>query len=382
MTKSNLLQNAKFDQKSNLIRPQAHSYLQNIANYVPGKSKTESQSKVIKLSSNENALGASPKAIEAYKNHVGDLFRYYDGSCTLLREALAKKFDLNPQGIVCGAGSDEIISLLTSAFSGVGDEIIYSEHGFLMYPISAQRVGALPVAVAEQNLKADVAAIIAAITSKTKIIFLANPNNPTGSYVNAAEINHLIEKTPKEVLIVLDCAYEEFVEASNYPNALDLVRRHSNVVATRTFSKIYGLASLRIGWCFAATEIAEILNKIRGPFNVSGPAQIAALEALLDDNFLTKSKAHNSKWLGLWQQEFDQQSSFQKFHLFPSVGNFVLLDFGSAEKCLQINKHLLSCGIILREMSAYGLPSALRASIGTDSENEQLFAALKTFSKS
>lgn len=359
------------------MKPQAHSYLSAIANYVPGKSKTDSKTKIIKLSSNENALGASPRAVEAYKNHADLLFRYADGSCSSLREALARKFDINSDGIVCGAGSDEIIAFLTAAFAGVGDEVIYSQHGFLMYPISAQRVGATPVEVAEQNLKADISAILAAITPKTKIIFLANPNNPTGSYLSASEINYLIEKTPKEVLIVLDCAYEEFVEAADYPCAIDLVRRNPNVVLTRTFSKIYGLASLRLGWSYSSLEVAEILHKIRGPFNVGGPAQAAGLAALEDDEFLQKSKSHNSKWLKIFVDEFAKNGSRNgHFRLLPSVANFVLIDFLTEEKCQQVNNQLLEKGIILREMNTYKLPTCLRASIGTDEENERVLELL------
>lgn len=351
----------------------AHSYLFEIENYIPGKSNLGTK-KVIKLSSNENALGASPKAVAAYKNHAEKIFRYADGSCSDLREALAKKNKIAAEKIVCGAGSDEIIALLTQAFAGVGDEIIYSEHGFLMYPISAKRVGAKSIKVKEKNLRADVEAMVAAINPRTKIIFLANPNNPTGSYLSKAEVDRLIEKTPKNILIVLDCAYEEFVEAADYPNAIELVNKHENVVVTRTFSKIYGLASLRIGWCYSSAYIAEILNKIRGPFNVGGPAQAAAVASLEDEEFLLASKNHNQNWLKIF---FDQLAGFNKIKAWPSVGNFILLDFGSLEKCQEANQKLLNERIILREMSGYGLPNCLRATIGTDEENKNLLEVLK-----
>ncbi|MBM3579675.1 MAG: histidinol-phosphate transaminase [Alphaproteobacteria bacterium] len=346
----------------------AHPYLSQIENYVPGKAKLGSQ-KVIKLSSNENALGASPRAVEAYKNHGEKIFRYADGSCTDLREALACKNKISSERIVCGAGSDEIIALLTQAFAGAGDEIIYSEHGFLMYPISALRVGAKPVKVKEKNLCADVDALLAAITPKTKIIFLANPNNPTGSYLSKSEIDRLIAGIPKNILLVLDHAYEEFVDAVDYPNAIELVNKYENVVVTRTFSKIYGLASLRIGWCYSSSYIAEILNKIRGPFNVGGPAQAAAVAALGDEEFLQASKAHNQKWLKIF---FDELAGHSKIKAWPSVANFILLDFGSAEKCQKMNQKLLDEGIILREMSGYGLQNCMRATVGTDEENLKL----------
>lgn len=351
----------------------AHPYLLEIENYVPGKSKIGDK-KIIKLSSNENALGASPRAISAYKNHAEKIFRYADGSCAELREALAKKNKISAQRIVCGAGSDELIALLTQAFAGIDDEIIYSEHGFLMYPISAKRVGAKAVKVKEKNLRADVNSMIAAITPKTKIIFLANPNNPTGSYLSKAEVDELIAKTPKNILIVLDCAYEEFVEAQDYPNAIELANERENVVVTRTFSKIYGLASLRIGWCYSSTYVAEILNKIRGPFNVGGPAQAAAVAALEDEEFLLASKNHNQKWLKIF---FDQLAQSNKIKAWPSVGNFILLDFGLPKECQKTNQKLLDEGIILREMSGYGLPGCLRATIGSDEESAKLLEALK-----
>lgn len=352
----------------------AHPYLSEIENYVPGKASLGDK-KVIKLSSNENALGASPKAVSAYKNHAEKIFRYADGSCSSLRESLAKKNRIAAERIVCGAGSDEIIALLTQAFAGVGDEIIYSEHGFLMYPISAKRVGAKAVKVKEKNLRTDVDAVISAINSKTKIIFLANPNNPTGSYIPKAEVDHLIEKMPKNILLVLDHAYEEFVDVADYPNALELVNKHENVVVTRTFSKIYGLASLRIGWSYSSAYIAEALNKVRGPFNVGGPAQAAAVAALEDDEFLNASKNHNKKWLKIF---FDELVGSAKIKAWPSVANFILLDFGAREKCQAANQKLLAEGIILREMSGYGLPNCLRTTIGTDEENKKLLEILKT----
>ncbi|MDX2083130.1 MAG: histidinol-phosphate transaminase [Rickettsiales bacterium] len=347
------------------MKLQAHKYLYEIESYKPGKAKI-GESSAIKLSSNENALGSSPKAIEAYKNHINDIVRYADGSCTNLRNALAKKNNIDAERIVCGAGSDEILAFLTSAFAGVDDEIIYSEYGFLMYPISAKRVGAKAIKVKEKNLKADIESIIAAITPKTKIIFIANPNNPTGSYLNKSEIEKLIKGTPKNILIVLDHAYEEFVELPDYPNAIELVNQNENVVVTRTFSKIYGLASLRIGWCYSSLEIAEILNKIRGPFNVGGPAQIGAIAALQDEEFFIKSKNHNSKWLKIFFEKLVQNKNIIAH---PSVANFILLDFGSLENCKKANQKFLNNGVILREMQAYGLENCLRMTIGNEEEN-------------
>jgi histidinol-phosphate aminotransferase len=355
------------------MEPQAHKYLLEIENYIPGKSKVGDK-KVIKLSSNENALGASPKALIAYIEHAKDVFRYADGSATLLREKIAQKNNINPNQIVCGAGSDEIIALLASSFASVGDEVIYSEYGFLMYPISAQRVGAKAVKVKEKNLKTDIDAIINAVNKKTKIIFIANPNNPTGSYLNKDEINKLISNIPTNVLIILDHAYQEFVTVDDFYDGLEIVNNNKNVVLTRTFSKIYGLASLRIGWSYSSQNIADILNKARGPFNVSGPAQVSALASLDDDDFTQASKNHNTKWLKILNEEL---KLINKIKLYPSIANFILIDFLSNENCENVNKKLLENSIIFREMKGYGLPSCLRASIGTDEENEIIIKNLQ-----
>jgi histidinol-phosphate aminotransferase len=313
-------------------------------------------------------------ALEAYKSHSGELFRYADGSCTMLREGLAAKYKIDANRIVCGAGSDELIALLTMSFASVGDEIIYSAHGFLMYPISAQKVGAVAIKAPEKNLKADIDSLISAITPKTKMIFLANPNNPTGSYLTRAELEKFLNAVPKNILVVLDCAYEEFAQALDYPGGIEFVNRFPNVVMTRTFSKIYGLASLRIGWSYSCAEIAETLNKVRGPFNVGGPAQVAAAAALQDDEFLNASKKHNQKWLEIFFAELGASS---KIKAHPSIANFILLDFLSADAGKKANELLLENGIIFREMGSYGLPNTLRATIGTDEENSQILEILK-----
>lgn len=358
--------------------PQAHKYLAEIEIYKPGKAKVAGARdiEIVKLSSNENALGASPTASSAYQKHLAEISRYADGSCVSLREALARKHCIDAEKIVCGAGSDEIIALLTAAFAGRGDEIIYSKYGFLMYPISARRVGASAVAVEESGLKTDIAAILKAITPRTKIIFIANPNNPTGSYLNKDEVLQLINGVPKNVLIVLDHAYEEFAQglAKDYPDAIALVNQHENVVVTRTFSKVYGLASLRIGWCYGSSYIAEILNKMRGPFNVGGPAQVAAAAALQDEEFFVRSLQHNKKWL---ERFFVEIAQLNKIKAYPSVANFILLDFGSVVACKKANEKFLESGIILREMAAYHLPNCLRMTIGTDEENEKLLKLLQ-----
>lgn len=359
--------------------PQALGYLNAIENYVPGKAKIGNKNqKFLKLSANENALGASKIAIKAYIEHSENIFRYADGSCSDLREKIAQKNNINASQIVCGAGSDELISLLTSAFCKEGDEVIYSEYGFLMYPISAKRVGANPIKVKEKNYRSDVHEILNSVTKKTKIIFIANPNNPTGSYLRKDEIDFLVKNLDKNILLILDQAYEEFVTVNDYPQAIDIVKNNANVVMLRTFSKIYGLASLRIGWCYCHEKIAEILHKIRGPFNVSGPAQACAIACLDDDDFLEKSRQHNQKWLDIYKSEI---ANLKNLIAHEALANFILLDFLNEKNCQNAQKIFLENNIILREMSAYSLNNCLRLTIGKDQENHQVLEILKQISK-
>ncbi len=359
--------------------PQVLGYLNAIENYVPGKAKIGNKNqKFLKLSANENALGASKIAIKAYIEHSENIFRYADGSCSDLREKIAQKNNINASQIVCGAGSDELISLLTSAFCKEGDEVIYSEYGFLMYPISAKRVGANPIKVKEKNYRSDVHEILNSVTKKTKIIFIANPNNPTGSYLRKDEIDFLVKNLDKNILLILDQAYEEFVTVNDYPQAIDIVKNNANVVMLRTFSKIYGLASLRIGWCYCHEKIAEILHKIRGPFNVSGPAQACAIACLDDDDFLEKSRQHNQKWLDIYKSEI---ANLKNLIAHEALANFILLDFLNEKNCQNAQKIFLENNIILREMSAYSLNNCLRVTIGKDQENHQVLEILKQISK-
>jgi len=355
----------------------ANPYITSIELYKPGKSKVNNDKKVIKLSSNENALKTSPKVVTAYKNHFQQLHRYPDGSCTELRKAIGKKFNIDPEKLVCGAGSDEIISFITQAFAAPNDEILYSEYGFLMYPISAKRVGAVPVMAKEVNLKANIENIISKITNKTKIIFIANPNNPTGSYLNKKELEKLITSVPKNILIVLDMAYGEFADVKDYPDGIEMVNKYENVVMLRTFSKIYGLSSLRLGWSYSSLYIADMLNRVRGPFNINDPAQYVGVIAINDDEFVKKSKDHNSKWLKIIIDRLNKIG----LKTYPTIANFVLIDFLTPAKCQKINQFLLDNGVILREMSAYNLPNCLRMNVGTEEENNIVLELLSKFAK-
>jgi histidinol-phosphate aminotransferase len=360
----------------------AKSYIEDIKAYVPGKNNSSNPQRIIKLSSNENSLGSSPNAIKEYLNIKDNLFRYPQGSSEELRNNIAKKYNINANKVVCGSGSDEIISLLVQAFLSEGDEIIQSEYGFLMYQISAQKNGAITLKAKENKnnniIKTNIDNILELISYKTKIIFIANPNNPTGSYINEVEFQKLIDNVPKNILIIMDLAYAEYVDEKDYPDVIKYVDKYENVVMMRTFSKIHGLASLRVGWGYSSNYIADILNKVRGPFNITMPAQKAASAAILDDEFIKKSKNHNKKELDFVKSELLKLNII----FYDSVANFILIDFKSEEKCRKINEYLLEKGIILRDVKAYNLPSCLRMTIGTRDENKFVILAIKAFFKS
>jgi len=348
-----------------------------ISPYVPGKSSAGPGQNVIKLSSNETPLGASPKAIEAFL-HAGDqLYRYPDGGAGALRTAIAQVHGLNRDHLVCGAGSDELLNLIAQAYLSAGDEAIYTEHGFLVYKIAILAAGGIPVVAPEVDLTANVDAILSQVSDKTKLVFIANPNNPTGTYLPMGEVRRLRDELPDKVGLVLDGAYAEYVTRRDYEAGAQLVAASDNVIMTRTFSKIYGLASLRIGWAFACPAIIDVLNRIRGPFNLSGPAIEAGVRAIEDEAHLNRCVAHNEEWL-LWMSQNLEEIGFE---VTPSVANFVLVHFEheGALSASAADGFLLNEGIIVRRMEAYGLPHALRITIGTGEQNKAVIAALKRF---
>ena len=345
--------------------------------YVPGKSGSKT-AKTYKLSSNESAVGASPKAVAAYAAAAQSLALYPDGTALALREAIAKRHGLKAENIVCGAGSDELLQLLAHAYLSPDDEAIYSQYGFLVYPIAISSNGAKAVVAAEHHHIADVGEILSRVTAKTKIVFLANPNNPTGTYLTAAEVKRLHQGLPQHVLLVLDAAYAEFVMANDYDAGVALVEAHNNVVMTRTFSKIHGLAALRLGWAYCPPAIADVLNRIRGPFNVSLPAMNAGVAAIEDTSFVDMALAHNTKWLSWLHVEIEKLG----LKVTPSVGNFLLIHFQSAEQAKACDAYLAACGLIIRRVDAYGLPCALRLSVGTEEANRAFIKALSDFLKS
>lgn len=352
-----------------MAAPTPKHYLDAISPYVGGKSKGASGAPVIKLSSNENPFGCSPKALAAYNATADKLFRYPEDGCASLREAIQAQHGFAPDQLICGAGSDDIIRMIIHAYAGVGDEVLFPEHAFLMYRIYTQQTGATPVTAPEKNLTTDVDALLAAVTANTRIVFVANPNNPTGSYIPSSEIHRLRAALRDDIILVLDGAYTEYMHAADYTDGSELVAT-SNTLITRTFSKVYGLPALRVGWGYAPKPIIDAMYKVRGPFNVSQPAINAAIAALSDQEFIATCVQQNA------QQREVLGAAFSKMglHVYPSYGNFILIECG--DKAPAINQHLLSRNIIIREVANYGLPHALRISIGTPDENAALIAAL------
>src|ERR1700719_45609 len=307
-------------------RPQSRPGVLAIDPYVPGKSKAPGVARVFKLSSNETPIGPSPKAIAAYKAVAEHLQDYPDGTSTALREAIGRAFGLDPDRIVCGAGSDDLLNLIADAYLRDGDEAIHTTHGFLVYPIATLGSGATPVAAPETNYTADVDAILSLVSERTRIVFLANPNNPNGTYVPFDEIKRLHRGLSSHVLLVLDGAYAEYVRRNDYEAGIELVATSENVVMCRTFSKIYGLAALRLGWLYGPAHVVDAVNRIRGPFNVNGPAIEAGIAALADAAHVQRAVAHNDQWLP-W---LTRRIADLGIDVTPSVGNFLLLRFPAA----------------------------------------------------
>jgi len=358
-------------------RPEPRPGVLDIAAYVPGKSSAPGVAKIFKLSSNETPLGPSPRAIAAYKAAADHLEDYPDGSAIELREAIGHAFGLDPDRIVCGAGSDDLLNLLARAYLADGDEAIHTTHGFLVYPIATLGTGARPVAVPETDYTADVDAILRAVTNKTKIVFLANPNNPTGTCLSFDEVKRLHRDLPPNVLFVIDAAYSEYVRRNDYESGIELVATNDNVVMTRTFSKIHGLAALRLGWMFGPAHVVDAVNRIRGPFNVNGAAIAAGIAAIEDVEHQEKAREHNTRWLAWLYQEIGKLG----LKVTPSVANFLLIHFPGTKgrSARDADAFLTARGLILRQVGAYKLPNALRMSVGTEEANRLVVAALKEF---
>ena len=358
------------------VRPEPRPGVMQIEAYVPGKSAAAGVAKIHKLSSNETPLGPSPRAVEAVRS-ANHFELYPDGSATRLREAIGAKYGLDPKRIICGAGSDELLALITHAYVGPGDEGIFSEHGFLVYRIAILAAGGAPVVAPEKDYRADADAILAKVTDRTKIVYLANPNNPTGTYLPFDEVKRLHAGLPPQVVLVLDAAYAEYVRRNDYEAGLELVATAENVVMTRTFSKIYGLANLRLGWMVAPAHIVDAVNRIRGPFNLNGPAMAAGIAAIQDDAHVAKAVEHNEQWLAWLAREIESLG----LKVTPSVGNFLLVHFPKdpGRTAKEADAFLSSRGLILRRIDAYGLPDALRLTVGGEEANRLVVETLREF---
>ncbi len=352
----------------------------NIEPYKGGESVLPGIAKPIKLASNENPLGASAAAKKAFADAAASLHIYPEGGATLLRRAIATRYGLDADRIVCGAGSDEIFQLLGRAYLAPGDEIVQSQYAFLVYRLIAQTAGAEVRTAPDRDYTVDVDAMLAAVTAKTKMVFLANPNNPTGTYLPVQEVRRLHAGLPEDVLLVLDSAYAEYVRRNDYAAGVELVSEFDNVIMTRTFSKIHGLAALRLGWAYGSASVIDVLNRVRGPFNVSTAAQRAGIAAIEDGAFADASAEHNAVELARATKSLKALG----FDVTPSVANFVLIHFPKTpgRTSADADAFMRSKGFILRALKVYGLPNALRLTIGTTAENDGVLAALAAFAKS
>jgi histidinol-phosphate aminotransferase len=363
------------------VRPEPQPGILSIDPYIPGESHLPGGVKPIKLSSNENPLGSSPKAKAAFAGAAASLDRYPDGTASALRAAIANAYGIDAKRIVCGAGSDELIGLLTHAYVGTGDETLYSQYGFLMYRIATLANGGIPVVAPEQGFKTDVDALLAKVTPKTKLVFLANPNNPTGTYIPFEEVRRLHAGLPPSTILVLDAAYCEYVRRNDYEAGIELVGQSDNVVMFRTFSKLHGLAAIRLGWMYGPLHIVDVINRIRDPFNVNAAALAAGVAAIEDKAFQDLAISHNDRWLPWVTAELERLG----LKVSPSVGNFVLMHFPEGAEgpngAKAADAFLRSRGIILRAVGAYGLPDCLRMTIGTEAENRAVVDALRDFLK-
>ncbi|WP_315837584.1 histidinol-phosphate transaminase [Bradyrhizobium prioriisuperbiae] len=360
-----------------MSRPVPKPGILDIAPYVAGKSGAGLSGRVFKLSANETPFGPSPKAIEVYKTAASHLEDYPEGSSRVLREAIGRKFGLDPDRIICGAGSDEILNFLAHVYLGPGDEAIHTAHGFLVYPIATMSNGATNVIVPETDFTANVDVILKAVTPRTKLVWLANPNNPTGTYLPFDEVKRLRNGLPSHVLLVVDAAYSDYVSRNDYESGIELVATTDNTVMTRTFSKIYGLASLRIGWMYGPEHIVDAVNRIRGPFNVSTPAMLAAVAALEDTEHYEMSRTHNERWRTLLTEDIGKLG----LKVTPSVGNFILIHFplDKGKTSDEADAFLTQRGLILRALKNYKLPNSLRMTIGTEEANRLVVEALTEF---
>jgi histidinol-phosphate aminotransferase len=345
--------------------------------YVGGESNLPGVNRTIKLSSNEGAFGVPPGAREAICRVTEEVFRYPDGGADALRAAIGRRWGLNPERIVCGAGSDDIIYQLCLSYGGPGRDIVMSAHGFSIYHIAGTYAGSRVIKVPERNLTADLDAMLGAVSPATRLMFIANPNNPTGSMLPEAELARFRAALPPEVLLVLDSAYAEYVTRPDYDPGVRLVDATDNTIMTRTFSKIFGLGGMRIGWAYGPPAVMDVLNRVRGPFNVSVAAQAAGIAALAEPGWVEKGRDHNTEW----RPKLAAGLQAAGIKMWPSEANFVLADFGSVERADAADAFLRTRGIIVRKVAGYGLPHCLRVTVGTAEEIGLVIEGLSEFMK-
>jgi histidinol-phosphate aminotransferase len=347
-----------------MTAPSPRPEILDIAPYVGGESTVPGVNRVYKLSSNEGPFGAPPGAQLAYSRVAGELHRYPDGNADELRQAIGGRFGLDSAKIICGNGSDDLISLLCIAYGGPGRDVLMSAHGFSIYHIAGTYAGSRVVKAPERHLTADVDALLAKVSPATRLVFLANPNNPTGSMLPTREVERLRAGLPPEALLVLDAAYAEYVERPDYDPGVKLVDAGENTVMTRTFSKIFGLGGMRIGWAYAPLAVIDALNRVRAPFNVSLASQAAAIAALAEPGWMERCRDHNREY----RARLGEGLAAADIRVWPSEGNFVLADFATPERAAGADAALRRGGVIVRPVRSYGLPQCLRISVGTAEE--------------
>ncbi len=358
--------------------PQPRPTILSIEPYVGGESKLPGVNRIIKLSSNEGAFGPPPGARAAMAEAAAEMHRDPDGGAAARREAIGRRFGLDPARIVCGNGSDELIGQLVLSYGGEGTELVMSAHGFIMYDLAGRYAGCRVIKVPERDLQPDVDAMLAAVGPRTRLVFLANPNNPTGAMLPASEVERLRAGLPGDVLLVLDAAYAEYVTRPDYDPGAALVDAGTNTVMTRTFSKIFGMGGARLGWAYAPAPIADILNRVRGPFNVNAPAMAAGIAALAEPGWVEKSVAHNAEW----RERLTGALRSSGIGVHPSEGNFILADFGTPARAKAADAALRARGLIARAVAAYSLPHCLRITVGTAEECGMVEDALAAFARS
>ena len=355
--------------------PVAKPWIEAISAYTPGKAKSDDGRILIKLSANENPLGCSPDAAAALVDKSASLARYPDPASTMLREALGAVYDIDSDQIVCGTGSDELLNLIALGYAGAGDDIMYVRYGFSVYDIAARKAAANVIVAPDKDYGTDVDALLALVTDKTRVVFVANPNNPTGTHCDDSELARLHAGLPDDCVLVLDQAYGEYMDDDG-PAVLALARRHDNVLITRTFSKIYGLAAERIGWCYGHPGLIATLNRVRAPFNVTTAGQAAAIAALADTEFVTRSRQHNAEWRAWMAEEFASLSN-HGLRAIPSWANFLMVLFEGECSAEVAYNALMAEGYIVRWLPGQGLGNGLRITIGTEDENRGVMAALR-----